>query len=166
MQSRPTSYLLTSEGLKNLQTVFQKGEAQRLSSLNIPTENFKNRVVDLLIARLDTISAPLALVVFEDITESLEKSYESSLLRQISQTMQGILDIDRLLYAILTCVTAGTGLGFNRAILLQVNAEQKVLEGKIGVGPANQTKAARIWAELASHWTRKNSGCHCCRQPL
>ena len=150
VQSRPTSYLVTPEGRKNLQTVFQTGESQHLSSLNIPTGDFKNRVVDLLITRLDTRSAPLALVVLEDITESLEKSYESSLLRQISQTMQGILDIDRLLYAILTCVTAGTGLGFNRAILLQVNAEQNTLEGKIGVGPANQTEAARIWAALAT----------------
>jgi signal transduction histidine kinase len=62
--------------------------------------------------------------------------------------MQGILDLDRLLYAILTCVTAGTALRFNRAVLLLANKQDGLLEGKIGVGPSSQEEASRIWHEL------------------
>lgn len=149
-KSRPNAFLVTPEGREALSAVFDTGHPCHLKGLRIPTGTYYNRVVDMLITRLETAKGhPLALVVIEDITESLEKAYESSLLRQISQTMQGILDSDRLLYAILTCVTAGTGLGFNRAILLQVDAERSALEGKMGVGPANQAEASRIWSELA-----------------
>jgi len=151
--SRPTSYFVTDEGKEVLTKVFETGESHHLTGVKLPTGTYRNRVVEILVTRLETAhDAPLALVVIEDITESLEKAYESSLLRQISQTMQGILDTNRLLYTILTCVTAGTGLGFNRAILFQVNSETNTLEGKMGVGPANQEEATRIWGELA----RKN----------
>jgi signal transduction histidine kinase/putative methionine-R-sulfoxide reductase with GAF domain len=151
--SRPTSYLVSEEGRHMLAQVFESGKARHLTGIKLPTGTYRNRVVEILITRLETLhDAPLALVVIEDITESLEKAYESSLLRQISQTMQGILDTNRLLYTILTCVTAGTGLGFNRAILFQVNTEINMLEGKMGVGPANSEEAYRIWTELA----RKN----------
>ena len=149
-ESRPTSYLVSEEGREILAHVFETGESQHLTGIKLPTGTFKNRVVEILITRLETANdAPLALVVIEDITETLEKAYESSLLRQISQTMHGILDANRLLYTILTCVTAGPGLGFNRAILFQVDTEKGKLDGKMGVGPANQDEASRIWAELA-----------------
>lgn len=148
--SRPTSYLVTQEGRDALAKVFDTGEPHHLTGIKLPTGTYRNRVVEILMTRLETAhGTPLALVVIEDITESLEKSYESSLLRQISQTMQGILDTNRLLYSILTCVTAGTGLGFNRAILFQVNTQTNMLDGKMGVGPANQEEATRIWTELA-----------------
>ncbi|MBT5832356.1 MAG: GAF domain-containing protein [Candidatus Latescibacteria bacterium] len=149
-KSRPDSYLVSKEGREVLTQVFKTGEPQHLTGIKLPTGTYLNRVVEILITRLETANdAPLALVVIEDITESLEKAYESSLLRQISQTMQGILDTHRLLYTILTCVTAGTGLGFNRAILFQVDADTNMLDGKMGVGPANQEEASRIWTELA-----------------
>jgi signal transduction histidine kinase len=63
--------------------------------------------------------------------------------------MQGVLDLDRLLYTILTCVTAGTALGFNRAILLLIDRSRNVLDGRMGVGPSSQEDVARIWSELA-----------------
>jgi hypothetical protein len=149
-ECRPASYLISEEGRENLSRVFQTGEARHLTGIKLPTDTYRNRVVEILITRLETrLDAPLALVVIEDITESLEKAYESSLLRQISQTMQGILDTNHLLYTILTCVTAGTGLGFNRAILFAVDTETNTLNGKMGVGPANHEEASRIWTELA-----------------
>lgn len=149
-KSRPDSYLVSKEGRDILKQVFKTGEPQHITGIKLPTGTYLNRVVEILITRLETANdAPLALVVIEDITESLEKAYESSLLRQISQTMQGILDTNRLLYTILTCVTAGTGLGFNRAILFQIDPDTNMLDGKMGVGPANQEEASRIWQELA-----------------
>ncbi len=141
----PGSLLLQPKGREALHKVFQTGETVLLKRMAGRKEAYHNRVVNLLLSRVRREDgAPLAIVVIEDITESLEKAYQSSLLRQVGQTMEGILDLDRLLYAILTGATAGTALGFNRAILLLVDPEKGVLEGKMAVGPSSVEEAGQI----------------------
>ncbi|MCZ6632991.1 MAG: PAS domain S-box protein [bacterium] len=148
---RPSSHLVTEEGRQALQQAFKNPAPILLDRVSLQTEMYKNRVVNIRLSQqAATDGSPLVLVVIEDITESLEKAYESSLLHRLSQTMQGILDLDRLLYAALTCVTAGTALGFNRAILFLVNKTDGTLEGKMGVGPSSPEEATQIWRELAS----------------
>jgi len=84
-----------------------------------------------------------------DATEHARKVEQISLLQKLSQAMEGTLELDRLLHLILTCVTAGPGLGFNRAILLLVDDSQTMLEGRLGVGPGSIEEASRIWRELS-----------------
>ena len=146
----PRSFLVQAEGRKALKEVLETGEHILLERVTIQRAAYQSRIVNLLLNRIVAPDgSPLALVVIEDITESLERAYESSVLRRIGQIMQGILDPNRLLYTILTCVTAGTALGFNRAILLLIDPDRKLLEGKMGVGPSSGEEAARIWSELA-----------------
>jgi len=59
------------------------------------------------------------------------------------------VDLDRLLHFVLTCVTAGQALGFNRALLLLVDHDRRVIEGRMGVGPGSGEEAARIWNDLS-----------------
>lgn len=147
----PDSFLVTEEGREGIVEALQTGEPVYLERRTVPRGAFQNRIVDIRISRVVAPEGPhLALVVIEDLTETLDKAYESSLLRRVGQVMQGILDLDRLLYAILTCVTAGTALRFNRAVLLLVNEDEGVIEGKIGVGPSNPEEASRIWTELGN----------------
>ncbi|MBL7081962.1 MAG: hypothetical protein ISS44_05305, partial [Candidatus Omnitrophica bacterium] len=42
---------------------------------------------------------------------------ELNILYEISNAMRATLKLDEILYIILTCITAHTGLGFNRAML-------------------------------------------------
>ncbi|NQT53523.1 GAF domain-containing protein, partial [bacterium] len=86
-----------------------------------------------------------------DVTEHVHRVNQLSLLQKLSQAMQGALDLDRLLRLVLTCVTAGPGLGFNRALLLLLNGEGDLLEGRLAVGPASGEEASRIWHDLAMH---------------
>jgi len=81
----------------------------------------------------------------QDITEHAERMHQLDLLRQFGQILQETLELDRLMFLILTCVTAGPGLGFNRAFLLLVNRDENRLEGRMAVGPANSEEAARIY---------------------
>ena len=83
-----------------------------------------------------------------DVTDQTKKVYQLSRLRQIGELMQGVLDLDRLLHFVLTCVTAGQALGFNRALLFLVDKDRNVLEGKMGVGPASAEEAGRIWSQI------------------
>ena len=130
--------------------IFQTGQSLLMERVQGRIEYNRSRVVNLLLSRVEGVGGtPLVVYAVEDITESIEKAYQSSLLRQVGQTMQGILDLDRLLYAVLTSVTAGTALGFNRAVLFRVDRAQGVIEGRMGVGPSSHEEAGRIWGELA-----------------
>jgi PAS domain S-box-containing protein len=83
-----------------------------------------------------------------DVTDQTKKVYQLARLRQFGELMQGVLDLDRLLHFVLTCVTAGQALGFNRALLFLVDKDRNVLEGKMGVGPASAEEAGRIWSQM------------------
>jgi len=64
--------------------------------------------------------------------------------------MSATLNLDRLLRIILTAATmGGTGLGFNRAILLLTNERTNILQGIMGVGPTSWDEANRAWTEVA-----------------
>ncbi|HRU05179.1 MAG TPA: PAS domain-containing protein [Candidatus Brocadiia bacterium] len=84
----------------------------------------------------------------QDITDQTKKVYQLSRVRQIAEVMQGVLELDRLLHFILTCVTAGQALGFNRSLLFLKDESRRFLEGRQGVGPASLEDARRIWARL------------------
>ena len=60
-----------------------------------------------------------------------------SLLYECSHAMMTTIKLDDLLEIIMTAITMGSGLGFNRAMLFLVNARRKTLEGAIGVAPEN-----------------------------
>ncbi|MGD0886314.1 MAG: PAS domain S-box protein [Thermodesulfovibrionales bacterium] len=80
--------------------------------------------------------------------ELIRKNQELSRLFFISSAMRSTLDLDRLLRMILTAVTMGEGLGFNRAVLFLVDEEKNVLKGTMGVGPASHEEAGTIWNSL------------------
>lgn len=59
--------------------------------------------------------------------------------------MRSTLELEQILYIILTAVTSHEGLGFNRAMLFLANGKEKMLEGKMGIGPHNIEEATHIW---------------------
>ncbi len=89
------------------------------------------------------------LSIWEDVTQTEKREYELSILRQISEAMQSVLDLDILLHLILTSITAGCALGFSRSIIFLINEKTNVLEGRMGVGPNSENEAHQIWDELA-----------------
>ena len=70
---------------------------------------------------------------------------ELTVLYEISNAMRTTLKLDEILYIILTGVTAHIGLGFNRALLFLVNDKEKIIEGKMAIGPESGEEANRVW---------------------
>lgn len=73
----------------------------------------------------------------------------------IAQTIKAFHEADRLediLRIVLTGVTAGVGLGFNRAFILLTETVDKrtFLVGKYAIGPASPEEAGYIWGKLSS----------------
>jgi two-component system, NtrC family, sensor histidine kinase HydH len=82
--------------------------------------------------------------------ESRRRAQEFSILYDIGTAMSATLNLDRLLRIILTAATmGGSGLGFNRAILLLTHERSNVLQGMMGVGPTTWDEANRAWTEVA-----------------
>lgn len=81
--------------------------------------------------------------------ELLRKNNELSRLFFISSAMRGTLELDKLLRMVLTAVTMGDGLGFNRAMLFLLDEAKRLLKGAMGVGPASHEEAWQIWSRLS-----------------
>ncbi len=83
--------------------------------------------------------------------EELLRLRKLSILNEIGSLMQGTMQVDALLRVVLTGVTYGGGLGFNRAIVLLVDESRRALQGRMGVGPNSGEEAAAIWDALRAH---------------
>jgi len=73
---------------------------------------------------------------------------ELAILYEVSNAMRTTLKLDEILYIILTGVTAHTGLSFNRALLFLVNEKEKLIEGRMAIGPESGEEANRIWSNI------------------
>ncbi|MBF0522403.1 MAG: sensor domain-containing diguanylate cyclase [Candidatus Omnitrophica bacterium] len=89
------------------------------------------------------------------INEAAEKlkrvERDLSTLYEVSNAMRTTLDLNHILYIILTGVTAHTGLGFNRAVLFLVNEKDQRLEPKMAIGPDSGEDAKRIWDNIQKY---------------
>lgn len=125
----------------DIQLITEKGERQYIKNVSIPIRDKRGDILFFLKLSMD-------------VTEKEEKIRQLSLLRKLSELMHGTLQIDRLLHLILTCVTAGTALGFNRARLFLVDKERHIVYGKMAVGPSNWEEAYKIWGEIANKYEK------------
>ena len=90
---------------------------------------------------------PRLLLIMEDVIETVERAFQLSMLREINEAIQGTLELDKILRLVLTCVTAGHALGFNRGFLLMVDKKNSRLEGTTGIGPVNLDDARNIYSD-------------------
>jgi signal transduction histidine kinase/DNA-binding response OmpR family regulator len=132
--------------------VFARGQVLQ-QTWSVFTPHGQRRHFSNIIAR---IKAPMgseasqALILTQDVTEQETRVEQLSLLRELSQVLQGTLDAQKLHHVILLCVTTGHALGFNRAFLFTRERSTNTLNAQMAVGPASREDAFRIWAELSS----------------
>ena len=127
-----------------------EGKPSSIPSIDVQNLTGQNFRVNIQYVPLRDESGQITdvLSIWEDITEIERRAYELSILQQISEAMQSVLDVDILLNLILTSITAGCALGFSRAIIFMLNETEGLLEGRMGVGPISLDAAYQIWGEL------------------
>jgi signal transduction histidine kinase len=69
-------------------------------------------------------------------------------LHRLSLTLQTQLEEESLLRIMLSGVTAGDALGFNRAQVYLLDDSKTELAGKLGVGPINEEECRHVWSSL------------------
>jgi signal transduction histidine kinase/FixJ family two-component response regulator len=67
---------------------------------------------------------------------------------KIAFSLLGTVQLEEILRTILVGITAGEGLGLNRAFLALFNKNKTRLKGKLAIGPDSPEEAGRIWASL------------------
>jgi len=71
------------------------------------------------------------------------------LLHRIAGLVESAVQFEHTCYALLTGVTAGVGLGLNRAMLFLVDpGDRSILKGSAAVGPEDGGEAERVWGEI------------------
>ena len=80
--------------------------------------------------------------------QNFRRYQEVSILHEVGAAMRSTIHFDQLLPIILTGVTFGGGLGFNRAILFLADERNEFLEGVLGMGPSSAEEASAIWSQL------------------
>jgi signal transduction histidine kinase/putative methionine-R-sulfoxide reductase with GAF domain len=134
---------------RDLETVLATGVPITHSNIRYTSFEHQERVITVSFFHVLVGETPRVMVLIQDVTDFTKKAYQLSLLRKISIAMQGVLERDKLLHLILTCVTAGFAIGFNRAFLFLANRDGSELHGIMGVGPTSQEDAYTIWSELS-----------------
>jgi PAS domain S-box-containing protein len=133
------------EVIKRIET-FRKRKDGTIIAVSLTLSPIKNATGEVI--GISGISRDIS--ELKDIEKELvRRNQELSRLFFISSAMRGTLELDRLLRMVLTAVTMGDGLGFNRAILFLVDEKKNVLRGAMGVGPTSPAEAGQIWERLS-----------------
>jgi len=119
-----------------------------LKNVHLMSVNRKSIISDLKISCMNLNGEEQIVIIIDDITDRFSKDYHASILSYLSETMGDESETETTFYNILTGVTSGSGLGFNRAMLFMV--ENDILQGKMAVGPDSFEEAIEIWNSLSS----------------
>jgi diguanylate cyclase (GGDEF)-like protein len=69
----------------------------------------------------------------------------------VTTAIVGTLELEPIFYIILSGITSGKGMGFNRAFLFLADESGRQLRIRLAVGPTSAHSAEEIWAALAKH---------------
>jgi PAS domain S-box-containing protein len=119
-----------------------------LKNVHLMSVHKKSIISDIKISIINLSGEEQIVLIIDDITDRFSKDYHASILSHISETMGDENEAEITSYNILTGVTSGSGLGFNRAMLFMV--EDDMLQGRMAVGPDSFEEAIEIWSSLSS----------------
>ena len=85
--------------------------------------------------------------------ELQRRNFRARFLHQLSLKMNSAylnaLELNQVLKTILIGITSEEGLRFNRAFLALFDEEQKILQGRLAIGPGNREDAGKIWNDIS-----------------
>jgi len=101
----------------------------------------------------DTVRALLSALLgegaFLDALEAFaSRSAKLAALQTLTSHMLRAEDLDQALFAMLSGISSGFGLGFHRVALFQYDEQRNAFVGTRAIGPADEAEAHRIWEAI------------------
>ena len=140
---------LTTTIRESMKKVLEQGEPVVLEKTHLVSTNRISIIADIKLSTMTVKGRTQIIFVIDDVTAICKKDFQINLISQVSESIQRDDEIDSVLHAILIGVTSGSGLGFNRAILLLADPREKALKGKMAVGPDTMEEAIQIWSSVS-----------------
>ena len=106
-------------------------------------------IVDANVSALDSAGHRQVIIILDDERSRRHNDYQLSLMSRIADSVKSDGAMENLFSTLLTGITSGSGLGFNRAMLFLLNDAGDTLKGKMAVGPDSFEEAIKIWNSLA-----------------
>ncbi len=118
------------------------------------SSTFDQRDFQLLLTMAHQTSFAIENALTHYETSSLAQDYEKrakqlSTLWELNKALLTTVNFERILHLMLTAITIGDGLGFNRAMLFMLNEKEHTLDGTMAVGPDTSEEAGKIWSALS-----------------
>ena len=136
-----------------LEDVTENGEAREIPEFRI-WSSAGEFIFDVRLSRVFFRGQAHAVVLLINLTQRWRKTQQLQLMNEMGRFLQSSLDVNTVLHTVLTCITAGPALGFNRAFLLLLNDDNSsslrgaTLQGAMALGPSSAEEADAIWREM------------------
>ncbi len=129
-------------------TVYDKkgGEVPENDSFSREDERLLSIMANQMANAIENASARLDATKLAE--EKDRQANQLSLLYEINNALLSTVKFEQILRIILTAITMGDGMGFNRAMLFLTEERRNRLTGMMGVGPDNADQAGKIWKNL------------------
>jgi PAS domain S-box-containing protein len=121
------------------------GEVEAVLLIADSTDPHRLNQSKLEILERFAVQAAIALQASRLMSREQRMFSQLDILHHISDYIQAAGDLDKILHVVLTGVTAGYGLGFNRAALLLFDERHEHLAGRMGIGHQEEPEARRDW---------------------
>jgi PAS domain S-box-containing protein len=105
-------------------------------------------IFDLRLSRVFFRGQAHAVFLLINLTQRWRKTQQLQLMNEMGRFLQSSLEVNTVLRTVLTCITAGPALGFNRAFLLLLSDDGTLLKGAMALGPSSAEEASIIWHEM------------------
>jgi hypothetical protein len=132
------------------QEVMNTGEPQEVPEVHLWFPDGQ-LIFDIRMFRVFFRGEAEAAMLMINLTQRWRKTYQLQTMHEIGRLFQESLDIDRVLSAVLTCITAGSALGFNRAFVFLHDDTRNEFTGAMALGPSSREEAGHIWSEISQH---------------
>jgi hypothetical protein len=143
-------YFINDMIKSGMTTNIYEGKPVILEKIHLLSLTRVSIIADIKISNVIIQGKRQIIINFDDVTNKLREDYRISLMSQISESIQSDVKIEKLLHTVLTGVTSGSGLGFNRAMLLLLDRSGEFLEGRMAVGPDSFEEAIQIWSSITA----------------
>ncbi len=129
-------------------SVIESGQGREVPEVHVRAPG-GNLVFDVRFFRVYFRGHAEVAILLINLTLRYRQTHRLQLMHEIGRAFQQSLDIERVLTSVLTCITAGSALGFNRAFVFLLDEKGRTLEGRMALGPSSAEEASRIWDEIS-----------------